>query len=142
MLDQNGHIVSDRLAVERVVLVMYDLVDSTPLNFRESCREPIDHLFDGFILRLHLFLMHILSVKWRHERVNSRTGFPAHPKLPRDPRESARIAASLREWCELGTPTAICRLARVGARIPRKRRHADAAGAETQIRGCRGQRRH
>lgn len=56
MFDQDGHILSDRPAVELVVLVMDDLVDAAPLNFRKALRKPFDDLLDGFILRRWIFI--------------------------------------------------------------------------------------
>ncbi|MDQ1580591.1 MAG: hypothetical protein QOD05_1366 [Microbacteriaceae bacterium] len=56
MFDQDGHVLSDRPAVELVVLVMDDLVDAAPLNFRKALRESLDDFLDGFVLRRWIFI--------------------------------------------------------------------------------------
>jgi hypothetical protein len=51
VLDQDGYILSDRPAVELVVLVMDDLIDAVPFNFRKALRESLDDFLNGFVLR-------------------------------------------------------------------------------------------
>jgi hypothetical protein len=103
VFDQDGHILSDRPAVELVVLVMDDLVDAAPFDFREALRKPLDDLLDGFVLRRWIFI-HLLSLNWRYRRVNigMRLQREKRPVGQRRSRLTTRCAASGHRRCVRG----------------------------------------
>jgi hypothetical protein len=51
VLDQDGHILSDRSAVERVVLAMDDLIDAASLDLRESLGKSLNDFSDRIVFR-------------------------------------------------------------------------------------------
>jgi hypothetical protein len=51
VFDEDRHILSDRPAVELVMLVMDDLVDTAPMDFRKALGKSFNDLLNGFVLR-------------------------------------------------------------------------------------------
>jgi len=72
VLDQNRHVVPDRLAVEQVAFLGDDLLDECPRPVRISLRETVDDLGYGVVFVFGaLFSVHRISLFFAAGPVNS-----------------------------------------------------------------------